>query len=226
MDKLTTGCASLDRLVKGGFPMQQISFVYGEASTGKTILCMQCAIEAAVKGFKVYYLDSDQSFTPNRLESMLVSLEAAERIVVFRPEDFQDQAGITETMEALLTRNSTLLVIDSVTGLYRAGLGKPREVFAYNRELNRQLAYLADLAHRFPLGILLTGEVHSQPGPGEWTVEPVATRALRHWSRLILRLRHSLRGDVREGILEKVEGREVAGPRSLFKITEIGIEDA
>ncbi len=226
MDKLTTGCGGLDRLVKGGFPMQQVNFIYGEASTGKTILSMQCAVEAAVKEFKVYYVDSDQSFTPHRLENMPVSHEAAERIVIFRPEDFQDQAGITETLESLLTRKPTLLVIDSVTGLYRAGLGKPPEVFAYNRELNRQLAYLADLAHRFPLGILLTGEVHSQPGPGDWTVEPVATRALRHWSRLILRLRHSIRGDVRECILEKIDGREVAGPRSLFRISEVGIEDA
>lgn len=226
MEKLTTGCRGLDRLVKGGLPMQQINFVYGEASTGKTILSMQCAIEAAVKGFKVYYLDSDQSFTPHRLENMPVSPEAAERIVVFRPEDFRDQAGITERLESLLTKNSTLLVIDSVTGLYRAGLGKPREVFAYNRELNRQLAYLADLANRFPLGTLLTGEVHSQPGPRDWTVEPVATRALKHWSRLILRLNHSIRGDVRECILEKINGREVTGPRSLFRISETGIEDA
>ncbi len=226
MERLSTGCGSLDRLLKGGFPLRQVSFVYGEASTGKTILCVQSAVEAAVRNFKVFYVDTDQSFSPHKLESLSVSHEAAERIVIFRPEDFRDQAGITDALENLLTKTPTLLVIDSVTGLYRAGLGKARETFAYNRELNRQLAYLTGLGQRFHLGILLTGEVHSQPGPGDWTIEPVATRALRHWSRLILRLRHGLRSEVRECVLEKIDGREVAGPRSLFRITESGIEDA
>jgi hypothetical protein len=31
---------------------------------------------------------------------------------------------------------------------------------------------------------------------------------------------------VRECILEKINGREVAGPKSLFRISETGIEDA
>ncbi len=226
MEKLTTGCEGLDRLLGGGFPLHQVSFVYGEASTGKTVLCMQCASEAAIRRLKVFYVDSDASFTPHRLESLPVDYEAMERIVIFRPDDFRDQAGITETLENLMTKSSSLLIIDSITGLYRASLGKPKEVFAYNRELNRQLAYLTDLGRRFPLGILLTGEVHSQPGPGDWTVEPVATRSLHHWSRLIVRLRKSLRSDVRECSLEKLDGREIAGPKVMFRITETGIEDA
>lgn len=213
-------------MLRGGFPPNQVNFVYGEASTGKSILSMQCAVEAASVGLKVFYVDSDGSFSPHRLETLPVKDEAAERIVVFRPDDFHDQARITDTLESLLTKTPTLLVIDSVTGLYRAGLGKRKEVFAYNRELNRELAYLAGLVQRFPLGLILTGEVHSNPGLGEWVVEPVATRSLRHWSRLILRLRTTARPNVRECVLEKVDGREALGPRAFFRISEVGIEDA
>jgi RecA/RadA recombinase len=226
MERLSSGCTGIDKLLKGGFPLHQLNFVYGEASTGKTVLSVQCAIESATRRFKVFYLDSDGSFTPHRLEHLPVKDEVAQRIVVFRPEDFRDQVRITETLESLLTKAPAFLVVDSITGLYRAAFGRRTEVFAYNRELNRELAYLADLARRFELGTLLTGEVHSQPGFGEWSVEPVATRTMRHWSRLILRIRPTPRQGVRECLLEKIDGREVSGPRCLFRVSETGVEDA
>ena len=225
MEKLNTGCPSIDRLLKGGFSQHQISFLYGEASSGKTIFSVQCAIEAARQNCKVYYVDSDQSFSPNRLESLPFNAKSLEQIIIFRPVDFQDQVRITETFENLLTKSRTLLIIDSMTGLYRAGLPESKGPFEYNRELNRQLAYLADLSRRFSLVTILTGEVHSQPGPVRWSVEPVATRSLEHWSNTIARLRHTARADVRELVLEKLDGRAVQSPRALFRITSSGIED-
>jgi len=144
---------------------------------------------------------------------------------VFQPEDFREQIRITESLEVLLSKTPALLVVDSVTGLYRADLEKPGTIFVHNRELNRQLAYLSDLASRFELTILLTGQVHSQPSRGSWLIAPVATRSLRHWSSTILRLRQTPRRDVRECLLEKIDGREASGPRALFMIGEAGIED-
>ncbi len=224
MEKLSTGCSGIDALMRGGFSPHQISFLYGEASSGKTILTVQCAIEAARQKWKVFYVDSDQSFSPHRLESLPLGAESLEQIIIFRPGDFQDQIGFMEIFESLLTKSKALLVIDSMTGLYRASLGQRKEAFVNNRELNRELAYLADLSRRFPLVTVLTGEVHSQPGPAEWSVEPVATRALEHWSNTIARLRHTARADVRELVLEKLDGRHLPG-RALFRITREGIED-
>src|SRR5216683_6270799 len=152
--------------------------------------------------------------------------ELAENIMVFQPEDFREQSRITESLELMLSRTPALLIVDSVTGLYRADIEKPGTVFVNNRELNRQLAYLSDLSSRFALTILLTGQVHSQPSHGSWLIAPVATRTLRHWSYLILRLRPTPRRDVRECLLEKIDGRDVRGARSLFRIGETGLEDA
>jgi DNA repair protein RadB len=225
MERLSTGMSGLDRLLKGGFALRQINLVYGEASTGKTVLAMQTALGAAARGFKVFFVDSDLSFSVQRLESLDRGRELAENIVVFQPEDFREQSRITESLEVLLSRTPALLIVDSVTGLYRADLEKPWTVFVHNRELNRQLAYLSDLVSRFELTILLTGQVHSQPSRGSWIIAPVATRTLRHWSYLILRLRPTPRRDVRECLLEKIDGREVRGPRALFRIGETGLED-
>ena len=224
MDFLSSGSDALDRLLGGGFPFHQISLLYGEAATGKTILSMQCVLEAARKEYKVFYLDSDQSFSANRMEGLAGGRELAERIVLFRPEDFDEQGRIVENIENLLTKTPTLVVVDSITGLYRGGQVKPEGYFGRDRELNRQLAQLDALGSRFAAWILLTGQVHSSPTGGEWLVEPVATRTLRHWSDLILRLTQTPRPNVRDCFLEKKNGLDVSGNHSPFKITDEGIE--
>jgi len=226
LDFLSSGSDAIDRLLGGGFPFHQISLLYGEAATGKTILSMQCVLEAARKEYKVFYLDSDQSFSANRMEGLAGGRELAERIVLFRPEDFDEQGRIVENIENLLTKTPTLVVVDSITGLYRGGQVKPEGYFGRDRELNRQLAQLDALASRFAAWILLTGQVHSSPTGGEWLVEPVATRTLRHWSDLILRLTQTPRSNVRDCFLEKKNGLDVSGNHCPFKITDEGIEEA
>jgi len=226
LDFLSSGSPAIDRLLGGGFPLHQISLLYGEAATGKTILSMQCVLEAARKEYKVFYLDSDQSFSVNRMERLAGGRELAERIVLFRPEDFDEQGRIVENIENLLTKTPILLVVDSITGLYRGGQVKPEGYFGRDRELNRQLAQLDALASRFAAWILLTGQVHSSPTGGEWLVEPVATRTLRHWSDLILRLTQTPRANVRDCFLEKKNGLDVSGNHCPFKITDEGIEEA
>src|SRR2546422_8927237 len=225
MERLSTGVSGLDRLLKGGYTIRTINLVYGEASTGKTVLSMQSALAAAARGLKVFFVDADLSFSVQRLESLDRGKELAENVVVFQPEEFREQIRITESLEVLLSKTPALLVVDSMTGLYRADLEKPGTAFVNNRELNRQLAYLSDLASRFELTIWLTGQVHIQPRRGSGLIAPVATRTLRHWSYLILKLRPTPRHDVRDCLLEKIDGRDVKGARALFRIGETGLED-
>lgn len=213
-------------MLGGGLPQHQICLIYGEAATGKTILSIQFATEAARKECKIFYVDSDQSFSSNRVERLVDGHTLAQNIVLFRPEDFREQGRFLDTLESHLTKTPTLLVIDSITGLYRTPETGGHEFFARDRDLNRQLANLSGLAARFALWILLTGQVHSTPSRGEWIVEPVATRTLQHWSDLILRLRQTPRQGVRDCALEKKPEADVTNEHCLFRITEDGVEDA
>jgi RecA/RadA recombinase len=222
--QLRSGSPTIDALLKDGLPMHRIALVYGEAAAGKTLLALHYALKAAQDEFKVFYVDSDLSFSAQRLGQLPGGIELADRIVIFRPDDFSDQMSIIEGVEGVLTKSPALLVIDSITGLYRVTDDASNKVFARSRALNRQLAYLNDLAVRFELRILITGQVHSSPSGRQWMIEPVATRSLLHWSYLVLRLRHTARSDVRECIVEKIKGREVGGPRALFRIGDEGIE--
>jgi RecA/RadA recombinase len=221
-----SGSSGIDKILGGGLPKHRICLLYGEAATGKTILSMQFALEAARNGFKIFYLDSDQSFSPYRVERLADSQAVASRIVLFRPEDFKEQGAILDSFESVLTKTPTLLVADSITGLYRAVENGNREFFGRDRDLNRQLANLDSLASRFELWILLTGQVHSAPSRGDWIVEPVATRTLKHWSHLIVRLRQTPRVGIRDCAIEKNSGTDMSGGHCLFRITEDGIEDA
>ena len=117
MEKLSTGTSGLDRLLKGGFALREINLVYGEASTGKTVLAMQTALEASARGFKVLFIDADLSFSIQRLQSLDRGEELAENIVVFQPEDFREQSRITENLEMMLSKTPALLIVDSVTSL-------------------------------------------------------------------------------------------------------------
>ncbi len=223
LDALNTGAPNLDRLLQGGFPSKQLVLVYGKANAGKTIVAMSSAVQAAKNGGRVFYIDADRSFSIQRLP---LEHEILERILLFQPENFREQTRIVENMENLLGDQPALIVIDSITTLYRVDSVGPREALIHNRELNRQLAYLADLAARYNVTIILTGQVHSHPEGGFWTTEPVADRTLQHWAKLVLRLRQTKEMDVREAKLEKLHGRDMEdGPRALFRIDETSIRD-
>lgn len=225
LDFVSTGSRGVDRILGGGLSPHKVHLVYGEAATGKSILSMQCALNAAREKFKVFYVDADQAFSANRIEHLSEGLDLAERIVVFQPTGLEEQGRTVENVENMISGTPTLLIVDSITGLYRNASGGSETYFARDRELNRQLAHLHALASRFALWILLVGQVHSSPSGGEWLVEPVATRTLRHWSDLILRLRKTARAGVRDCILETRNGVDVSGFHAPFRITEHGVED-
>src|SRR5205823_8377843 len=132
-----------------------------------TIVSLTYAVEMTRKGFRVVYVHADQSFSAQRLERMIGGLQFAEKIVLFQPEDFKDQVEIIENLENVLTKTPGLVVVDSITGLYRADNGGSEKIFARNGEVNRQLAHLNSLAARFKLWVLLTGQVHSTASGGE-----------------------------------------------------------
>ncbi|MBS7644796.1 MAG: ATPase domain-containing protein [Candidatus Bathyarchaeia archaeon] len=215
MKSLTTGCDKLDSLLGGGIPVGVITLIYGEASTGKTTLSLGVSIEASRRGFKVIYVDSDSSLTPTRLGWILKGLTREELeelgILFFKPLDFYEQRELIEGLEAYLRGDHRLIVVDSITNLYRAALAE-KGAFKLNRELGRQLAYLAELAAKKDLAILCTAQVHSKPMQG--IIEPVARRVLTYWSKAILRLRFPEDRKLRELKVEdfpeeKIKGRSI-----------------
>jgi len=201
-----TGCGSLDKLLGGGFLFGDVSLVYGEAETGKTCLAIQCAVNAARLGCKTIFIDADGTFSPRRLSQIAYHDldEVSPLITLVKPSDFQEQALAIDRLDEYLTPTVGLVVIDTVTSLYRAEIGDDKEAtFSLNRELGRQLACLAQVAKTRKVATLLTSQVRSVFAEGFVGMEPVATRVLRFWSDTVLNFKPMSQRNMLKAVLEK-----------------------
>ena len=223
---ISTGCSTLDRLLEGGVQPKNLTLIYGEAETGKTTLALQCSVNCARMGMKTLYIDSDGSFTTQRLIQIAAHdyNQIAENILLAKPVSFQQQTYVIDQLEDLLTENVGLIVIDTITSLYRAELAEnPKKTFRLNRELNRQLAYLAQTARVNKKAILITSQVRSIIQQQTLMIEPVATRVLKFWADVVLNLKPTAYRGIIEAILEKPENRKLK--KCFYKITRKGIEE-
>jgi DNA repair protein RadB len=209
----------------GGFPINGLTLVYGEAESGKTSLAIQSAVSCARTGKKALFIDTEGTFTTNRL-SQIASRDydaVAPRIMVITPDTFQEQAKAIDALEMYMTKSIRLLVIDTVTTLYRVELETPETTFNLNRELNRQIAVLTQVVKTHTVAALITSQVRTR-FQEKRAIEPVAMRVLRFWSDVVLNLRRTDPTRVVTVLQEKPAPRQA--PASCYvRIMRTGIQD-
>lgn len=225
---IPTNCAKLDEILDGGFPLGELSLVYGEAETAKTTLTMQCAVNCAAMGFKTLFIDSDGTFSARRLSQIAMHHDfdkIAERIILAKPRDFKEQAIVINRLADYLTKDFRLIVVDTLTSLYRAELAeKPERTFEINRELNRQMAWLAQTARANKLAVIAVSQVRSAFEEETVSVEPVATRVLKFWADIILTMKPTESERVVKVSVEK-KGKAAAHVSCYLRIEEKGLVD-
>jgi RecA/RadA recombinase len=188
-----TGSISLNKLIGGGFPADGVSLIYGEAETGKSSLAIQCAVNCARRGYKSLFIDTDGTFSSERL-SQIAEYDyekISPFIITIKPTTFQEQVKTFDNLEKIITKKFRLIVVDTITSLYRVEPEEPREAYASNRELNRQMAVLTQIAETCGVAALVVSQVRSVPFGEGVDVQPVATRVLNYWSDVVLDLRQT-----------------------------------
>lgn len=170
------------------------------------------------------FIDCDNSFTPQRFYQIggddTPSL--TEHVMLFFPNTFEEQRMLVESLDNYVTPNLGLVIVDSISTLYRTEFQRVGSIFDLNRDLTRQLAYLANLTLTKKTACLITSQVRARiklPGDG---IEPVARRALMHFPRAIIRIQNSSTPRVREFILERLKGTHAEG-HCLVQITQRGL---
>jgi DNA repair protein RadB len=221
--RVRTGVGPLDALMGGGFEPGAVNVVYGEAATGKTTLCLTSALThlGEHRAAQAYVVDSDGKINVGRLTQMARprGLGLLRRLHLHVPGSFREQEETLESLPALGPLD--LVIVDSVTGLYRGEVGDEERTFQANKELNRQLGYITEMAASRGVTFVLTGQVRSVPETQ--VVEPVAPRLLRYWGALVLRLEATARPGLRQATLEKPPGRQGA---VYLALGEAGVEEA
>ena len=220
-DRVSTGSRPLDDLLGGGLERRTITQIYGEPASGKSTLCLLAAVASLRAGNAVVYIDTE-GFSVERFTQVAGghAAEFADRLYLFEPIDFTQQGAMIADTEALLRKKDgapvDLLVMDSMTALYRTELDLGREAV---RRLSHHVIKLLGLAKKYDIPVLITNQIYVDVERDR--VSGLGGTALEHISKAIVRLEK--RDSVRRAMLRKHRSR----PEGLsfdFVITEDGIK--
>ena len=225
MENIPTGSKILDKLLDGGYEKDIINTVYGPAGSGKTNLCILCAMNTAREGKKVIYIDTENNFSIERFKQICQSInqnyaKLLNNIVFLRPASFDEQKKTFEKLKDIVNDKIGLIIFDSVAMLYRLEIGKNEDVYDVNKALGMQLAYLKEIASKKHIPILITNQVYSDFEEKD-KVNMVGGDLLRYASKCLLELQITPFGNRRCIIKKHRSIRE--NSEITFKIVEGGI---
>ena len=225
--KIGTGCNCIDQKLDGGISPDSVILIYGEPETGKSTLAVQCAVNCALQNQKTLFVDCDNTFSAKRLSQLADEKFdlVAEQIILVKPKDFKEQTAVVDRIADYTLKGFGLIIIDTFTSLYGAKVCETSgKAFNVNRELNRQLAILAQSAKIRKIPVVITSQVRSVFDDPNAGVRPVATRVLKFWADTIISLKPTA-SPIIKAVLEK--SRENATEVTCYvQILEKGIVDA
>jgi recombination protein RecA len=114
-DWLSTGCLALDTIMGGGLPYGRITEIYGDNSTGKSLIASQCAAVAQQDGIPVVYADTEAAVSLAIMKAVGVDTE---NLIYSSPDTIEDVFDLFESSikaKAARSKDSKMLIIwDSV----------------------------------------------------------------------------------------------------------------
>lgn len=221
MKKISTGADFLDIFLDGGYDTSIITTIYGPSGSGKTNLCLLAAVKIAEKGKKVLFIDTEGGIAVERIRQLTSSYAAVlEKILFWNPVTFEDQKAMLSSLKAMVTDDIGLIIVDSISMLYRLELSKAEEVYDVNSALGRQIAQLVEIARTKDIPVLITNQVYAD-FENKDKVKMVGGDLLKYGSKCLLELQkfNTCRGLTLRKHRSLPEGKE-----SKFKIVQKGIE--
>jgi len=235
LPKITTGSKNLDTLLGGGIEVKTITELFGEFGSGKTQICHQLAVNVQLPPEKgglskrAIYIDTEGTFRWERIEAMARALgmnpdEAMENILYVRAVNSDHQMAIAEELKEIIPKeNIGLVVVDSITGHFRAEYPGRENLAVRQQKLNRHLHQLMSIAELFDVAVVVTNQVMARPDVfyGDPTVA-IGGHVLYHAPGIRVQLKKS-RGNRR--IARVVDAPHLPESEAVFAITEAGIRD-
>jgi len=232
---ITTSSEQLDSLFGGGIETQAITEVFGEFGSGKTQLAHQLSVNVQMPeekgglGGKAIYIDTENTFRPRRILSMaegrgLDPNETLRNVLVARAINTDRQLLIAEkAQEIIKEENVRLLVIDTLTSLFRAEFVGRETLAPRQQKLARHLLTLHRIADLNNVAVFVTNQVQARPDTffGDPT-HPIGGHVLAHSATTRIYLRKS-KGNRR--IARVVDSPELPEGESVFMIVQEGIRD-
>ncbi|MBN2457802.1 DNA repair and recombination protein RadB [Candidatus Woesearchaeota archaeon] len=201
ISRTSTGSDVLDRLLEGGLENDILTTIYGPAGSGKTTTAMICAISIAKTGKKTVFIDTEGGFSPERLNQLCgADVDIPKRILVMHPLDFQEQMKTLHNLSRKISSHIGLVVIDTISMLYRTELSATKDIKHVNNELGLQISWLTEIARRNRIPVLAINQVYADFDSKD-KVKMVGGDILRYSSKCLIELLNLNNG--RKAVIKK-----------------------
>lgn len=235
--KMTTGSKELNSLLGGGVETQAITEAFGEFGSGKSQLGFQLAVNAQLPveqgglNGEVVFVDTEGTFRPERIMQVatakgLVPAEVLKKLHVARAFSSDHQMLLVDKIEDMIQKqgvNVKLVIIDSLTSLFRSEFTGRGTLADRQQKLNKHLHTLQKLADKYNLAVYITNQVMANPAIffGNPT-QAIGGHILGHASTYRLFLRKS-KGEKR--IARLIDSPHLPEGEAVFAVRTEGIGD-
>ncbi|MEM2954803.1 MAG: DNA repair and recombination protein RadA, partial [Candidatus Nanoarchaeia archaeon] len=175
-NRITTGSKALDGLLGGGVETKALTEAFGEFGSSKTQLGFQLAVNVQLPKEKgglegqTIFIDTEGTFRPERIVQIakaagLDPVKALQNIKVARAYSSDHQMLLVEKADEIIRKegNIKLIVIDSLTALFRAEYAGRGNLADRQQRINRHLHTLQRLADTYDLAVYITNQVMANP---------------------------------------------------------------
>lgn len=235
LGKITTGSKSFDELIGGGVEVKAITEAYGRFAAGKSQVGFQLTVNAQLPVSKggldgaVLFIDTEGTFSPERIESIAKAADldpkkVLENIFLVRAMTTEQQVLAADRADKLIKeKNIKLIVVDSITSLFRAEFLGRGTLNERQQKLNAHIHKLQMLADTHQVAIYITNQVMDNPGMlfGDPTT-PIGGNILAHAAKTRLYFR---KGKEDKRIVRLVDSPSQPEGECVIKITTDGIKD-
>ena len=232
---ISTGSPALDKIIGGGAETQGVTEVYGEFGSGKSQIAHQLCVNVQLPpeqgglGGKAIYIDTENTFRPERIRDMAISInldqtKTLQNVLYIRSYNTDQQILIAEKAEEKIEEeNVRLVVIDSLTSHFRAEYTGREALANRQQKLSRHLLTLHRIADLNDLAIFVTNQVLARPDIffGDPT-RPIGGHVLAHSATTRVYLRKSKGG---KRIARIFDSPNLPEAEAVFMITGQGIRD-
>lgn len=235
VSKIKTGSDGFDEVMGGGFETGAITECFGEFGSGKTQVGHQLAVNVQVSkeegglGGKVIYLDTENTFRPERILQMAEKMgldpeTTLKNIKVARAYNSDHQMLLAEKAEDLLkTGEYNLMIVDSLTAHFRAEFIGRGTLSERQQKLNKHMHTLLKLADMYNCCVMVTNQVMSKPNVmfGDPT-QAIGGHIVGHSSTFRIYLRKGKKGS---RVAKLVDSPNLPENECMFFVNTSGLSD-
>ncbi|KAK5850537.1 hypothetical protein PBY51_001409 [Eleginops maclovinus] len=238
---ITTGSLEFDKLLGGGIESMAITEAFGEFRTGKTQLshtfCVTAQLpgENGYSGGKVVFIDTENTFRPDRLKDIAdrFSVDHAavlDNVLYARAYTSEHQMELLDFVAAKFHEEGgvfKLLIIDSIMALFRVDFSGRGELAERQQKLAQMLSRLQKISEEYNVAVFVTNQMTADPGAGMSfqadPKKPIGGHILAHASTTRISLR---KGRAEMRIAKIFDSPDMPENEATFAICAGGVTDA